>query len=92
MDLFDGLDFGDDFFHHGFDAIFKGRPAVRTIAAGTRKLNYDDHIIGEFHEIDITAVLLKVGTYLFEDVFDFAEDDFFIHIFVLFFAGIEIPA
>ena len=80
--MFYGFDFGDDFLHHGFDAVFEGRPAVGAVAASTRKLYNDGVVVGEFHEVDVAAVLLEVGTHLFEDVFDFSEDGFFIHIYL----------
>ena len=80
--MFDGLDFRDDLLHHGFDTVFEGRPAVGAVATGTCQFHDDGVVVGEFHEVDVAAVLLEVGTHLFEDVFDFSEDGFFIHIYL----------
>ena len=66
------LDFGNGLLHHGLNAVFEGHRTIGAATAGTRELYDDDHIICEFHEVDVATVLLEIGTYLFEDVFDFA--------------------
>ena len=58
---------------------------MRTIATSACEFHDDGVVVGKFHEIDITPILLEVGTHLFEDILDFSEDGFFIHIYVCFF-------
>ena len=46
---------------------------MRAISAGTCQFHNHNVIVGEFHEVDIPAVLLEVGSHLLKDVLDFAS-------------------